>query len=852
MKRLNAFLKKTDYRHYICVAITAGFVLLNVFCFPYAVPRLWESLCDFGRSFVFIFAGLFNFYSGVEPSVQNLSAMPFTVSDRIPATWEKFVSGWDSFWPAFVDPNNFRYFIAMSQPKAFLVSRVFFLALSGIVLVGLIIYLVFGRKTQNNDYNVDTKALKIFKRISDFTYRPVIQWLREFFLFVKAYHWYYRVWILIAAFSFNLFAIVLEFIAFYYYFFATFDLPSVFTQIYKLILDLSPMYKFVPVPVWIVLGLWIFDRIRKAIGYDVLEHHEAMNRGFIKERGIFSVFVAPMRGGKNKLEVAFTLSREAMFRDMAYDIILRSDLKFPFFPWINLEKAMQAAMKKGYVYNLATTRKFIDFLHERFLDPRLMSSPAVTKSYCRNRMKKLWNYRYHNFVFDYDLERYPVVYDNAKYIENLFDVIKDYAQAYFIYVIRSSLILSNYAIRTDGTMNDVGNFPLWDTDFFHINSYDVDVISRHSHILNFDVLKLGKKIAGESGFAFEFGIIDITEIGKEYLNMIESQGIKKDDDAPNQKNDGFFDWLKMCGHNATVDFTCFVSIYADDQREDQLPATVRQVGEIIRIEDNEKGKLAMPWYFVEDTICSFLLTRFERLHKSERFNRGDHTLPYYLAHSFMSWLEGKHSRIYNTFGYEKMKVSVQDGLKENDKQFHYVFISNKKDLSKRYTTDCLSDTISVRALRAIWGLDDEPMYKSERATFDETLQQNSYFITRITEQLKAPTVVDDADHADEEEKKIIFIYVEGDDVEYCRGNSVSDLYAFFSTAVGAIDDDDFSAAILRLQKYTAKTDPYQNIFEWLSGQYLKEKISYEDFVSLSKKVCDLKETLSRTIGVTPS
>lgn len=837
MKRLNAFLKKTDYRHYICVVITAGFVLLNVFCFPYSVPRFWESLCDFGRSFVYIFAGLFNFYSGIEPSVQNLSAMPFTVSDRIPATWERFVSGWDSFWPAFADPNNFRYFVVMSQHKAFLVSRIVFLILSGVVFVGLILYLIFGRKKKiNNNYNVDTKALKIFKRISDYTYRPVKQWLREFFLFVKAYCWYYRVWILIAAFSFNLFSIVFEFIAFYYYFFATFDLPSVFTQIYKLILDLSPMCKFVPVPVWIVLGLWIFDKIRKAIGYNVLEHHEMMNRGFINERGVFSLFVAPMRGGKNKLEVAFTLSREAMFRDMAYDIILRSDLKFPFFPWINLEKAMQAAMKKGYVYNLATTRKFIDFLHERFLDPRIMSSPAVTKSYCRKFMKKLWNYRYHNFVFDYDLERYPVIYDNAKYIENLFDVIKDYAQAYFIYVIRSSLILSNYAIRTDGTMNDVGNLPLWDTDFFHVNSYDVDVISRHSHILNYDVLKLGKKIAGESGFAFEFGIIDITEIAKERLNWLEAQGLKKTDDEPNQKNDGFDNWLKMCGHNATVDFTCFVSVYADDQREDQLPASVRQVGEIIRIEDNEKGKLAMPWYFLEDTLYAFLHSRFERRHKSERFNRGDNTLPYYIFHSVMSWLEGKHSRIYNTFGYELMKVSVQDGLKANEKTLHKFFISNKKDLSKRYSTDCLSDTLAVRALRATWGLDDEPMYKTERATFDETLQQNSYFIRDITEQLKAPEIVAAEDSADEEEKKIIFLYVDGSEINFCEGSFVSDLYSYFSTAVGAMNNEDLCAVFQRLSKYSLKTDSFLEFRQWLSDSFMKGRIDPDRFSLLNEQV----------------
>lgn len=826
--KFSHFLKKTDYRHYICVAITLGFICINIFLFPYSGPRLYEALRDLVFSFWHVIVELFELAFDSHATVTDLSAMPFTVSDKIPATWEIFTSQWSEFWAAFASLDHFKYFVYYRRSRMAMSSKIFLLAFMSISLVVLCIVLLRRKRVHNNRYNEDTKALKAFKKISDKTYRPVKKWLKDFYSFVLEHKFYIYVWLIVWAQSFNLFSVIVEFFAFYFYFAVSLNPAEIFVQLYKLILDLSPMYKFVPFPCWFLLGLWIFFRIRKKIGYKVLQHHEAMNCGFIQDRGVFSLFVAPMRQGKTKASVSFALSKEAMFRDMAYDIILKSDLKFPFFPWINLENAIRAGMANGSIYNLASIRQFVKLLKNGFY----CEDKAYSKS-IRRYLNRRYNYGYHNFSFDYDLERYPVEYDNAKYIEDLFDVVRDYALAYFVYVIRSSLILSNYAIRTDGTMYDVGNFPLWDTDFFHVKSYDVDVISRHSHILDYDVLRLGRKVVAESAFAFEFGIIDITELGKERLNMLEAQGLKKDDEVTNQKNDGFDNWLKMCGHNANIAHTSFVSVYADDQREDQLPASLRQVGEILRIEKVEKGKLAMPWYFVEDTIYAFLRGRFERLHQKERFNRGDNTLPYYIAHSFMGWVEAKHERIYNTFGYELMQISIQDGMKNNEKTLHKYFISDKKDLSKRYSTDCLSDTLAVRALRAVWGLDNVKTYASERATYAETLEQNSYFIRDITEQLRNPETYIPKESEDDQ---ILFVYVDGDDVKCCEARNVADLYPYFTTAIGAMDEKDYSAVLLRLQKYTGKTDPFLNIREWLSGLYVKGNMPYKRFFDLSKQI----------------
>ena len=45
IKKLKQILS-VDYRHYICIAITISFLLLSIFYFKYAFPRLLESFKD--------------------------------------------------------------------------------------------------------------------------------------------------------------------------------------------------------------------------------------------------------------------------------------------------------------------------------------------------------------------------------------------------------------------------------------------------------------------------------------------------------------------------------------------------------------------------------------------------------------------------------------------------------------------------------------------------------------------------------------------------------------------------------------------------------------------------------------
>ena len=105
---------------------------------------------------------------------------------------------------------------------------------------------------------------------------------------------------------------------------------------------------------------------------------------------------------------------------------------------------------------------------------------------------------------------------NGLYEEDIFDVLSTYARLYFIYVIESSLIVSNYSVRETNEQISLGNFPLWNLSFFG-NETD----GRFSHILDFDTLRLGRKVIenNKNTGSFEFGIILITEIGNFKLTI---------------------------------------------------------------------------------------------------------------------------------------------------------------------------------------------------------------------------------------------------------------------------------------------------------------------------------------------
>ncbi len=728
LDRAETMKKKFNYMHVICIAITLGLLVCTAFVFPKSVLRAIESFRDFGLSVAYYFLEVLGIEHEIVVTVIELPNNLETPPAFMPETYIGFKENAEKYLGLWTSKENFAEFLDMFAVKMSDFSQILLLVLP--VIVGVIVLLKRSFEKQNNRYNTDTKPLKVFKKVVKFTYTPIKSWVNSFFRFIKDTKWYYVGWLCIWALNFNVFTVVIEFIAFYLYFVISFDVGNIYKQLYKLVLDLSVPIRFIPVFVWVIIAIYIRCYLRKRIAFRRLRHMELRNRGFINERPISVMVCGTMGKCKTTMITDMILSQEDMFRDKAKEKLLEWDLKFPNFPWINLENAMKVTMKRHLVYNLATTKRFIQHLKGLYLNS--LRYPKYRMSMLRHLRKK-YGIRYGNFLFDYDYEKYGLGFDDKLKVVNVWEVIMTYAELYFIYASQTSLMLSNYSIRTDSLLMSVGNFPLWNGDFFSRDSRVIDGISQHAHILDFDCLRLGRKVLENNGYAdsFEFGVVGITEIGKERGNTIELADKKKNDLVTNQKNDLFNYSLKMIRHSATVDNFPFVKVITDEQRPESLGADARDLCDIVHIKERGDENLSMPFFAVEELLHEFVFSRFSGMYQDYRFNRSDNTLLMYLIKGVCARIHNYYKGIYNRFGYSTLKVQTENGTQDGRLKKGKYFLMNKKIYSKRFSTDCFSDFFDRKTLRSKVGINDLPMYLTEKANMDELKAQNSYFIIDI-------------------------------------------------------------------------------------------------------------------------
>ncbi len=720
---------KIDYRHILCLAITLGFLACTTFVFWESIIRVIESLRDVALSTAYYFLELLEIDHAIEPTVNSLPAKPAMPVIFLPGTWQEFQVKWKDYWQLWANGNNVNSYLTWLGNAIAEFSQILLLIVPFIMALFYLIKKSFEK--QNNDDNKDTKALVTYKKIIKYTYTPIKKWVISFINFIRSNKPYYIIWLSLWALNFNAITIILEALSFYLYFIISFDFSTIYIQVYKLIIDLSVPVTFIPIWIWLIIAIIIRNYLRKKIGYKKLNHYEMRNRGFINERPLVNLISGTMGTGKTMTLTDISISQEDMFRDKAKELILKNDMKFPNFPWINLEKSLECAIQRHIIYNLANTRDYIREL-ERYFRLTIKWDKPCKKALARYLRKKI-GIKGSNLIFDYDYEKYGLYYNDKLKLVNVWDVIEDYAQLYFIYTIQSSLIISNYSIRTESLLCSVGNFPLWDSNFFTADAREQDQRSRYAHILDFDSLRLGRKVLKDNPYqdSFEFGVVSITEFGKERLNAPELQGKKKDDEETNQKNDLFNYTLKMIRHSATVNNFPFVRIIGDEQRMMSLMADTRELCDILHIRENEDEELAMPFFNIEELLHSWIFSKFSNAYDSYRYNRSDNTLLMYLLKNVTAKINDYYTGIYNTFGFKKSHIQVEDGSQEGVLTDKLYYLMNKKTKSKRYSTDCFSEQFAKKARRSPVGLNDLPEYAGIKANTNEMNSQNSYFFKDI-------------------------------------------------------------------------------------------------------------------------
>ena len=539
-------------------------------------------------------------------------------------------------------------------------------------------------------------------------YYPVYSWARHLIAFIQEHEALWQFWLILFLLYFNAFTIVLELCAYYVYFAISFDFINLYKQVYKLFLDLRAFFGFMPVFFYVILALILLDKLAKKKGYDRLEHNERKNRGFINSLGTVTYIYSEMGAGKTSMLTDMSLSMEVQLRDDALEIILECDVLFPNFPWLKFERELRSAYAKHDIYDKWSCVRWMRARQAVFeQDP------------CSEN------------IFGYDIDHYPMEFDHKSHIEYIWETLLDYALAYTIYTVESSLIVSNYSIRVDGLMNDLGNFPIWNSDFFHRDSRMMDAFSRHSHILDFDMIRLGNQILEKNPnrYAFGWGVWVITEADKEFKNTLELQEVKGMVDECNQKNDLTHVLMKMARHACYIRHRNMVRIAADMQRIENITANLRGIGQVALIAESSEDYVVLPFYSSYKLFSPLLLplkSKFDSMYVNNRFLRADNRLltngVEYLRSKIGQW----NDRTYSVFGAKSLSIELQSGRMEGNVKITKYNLSFMKGRSKRNGSDCMAGTFESRGACNLIGLNDMAEYADYIATQDELYLQNSY------------------------------------------------------------------------------------------------------------------------------
>ena len=462
-----------------------------------------------------------------------------------------------------------------------------------------------------------------------------------------------------------------------------------------------------------------------------LYHKERRNRGFLSERGIVSVVYGAMGTGKTSLITSMALSAEVKLRDDAYEILLETDIMFPAFPWGALREEIKRQIEKRSVVDIPSCKRFVARYKGYY--EYLSEDEKLFRWYLRKKRKKGDDVP--DFIFGYDAVHYPMNYNDELKVIDIWQAIETYVCAYFVYAVETSLIISNYSIRTDAIINDLGNFPLWNSDFFRRDPELMDSYSRHSHIIDFDMLRLGKRMLKENPNrnAFGFGIYVISEIDKERKNALELKETKINTEKCNQKNDLFNACLKMSRHACVIANRVFIKIICDLQRPEDWGAGGREVGEVIYISKNGDMTPTLPFYstfWITEGIFLRLKSRFEGFYVTYIHNRADNTLFIYVLKKIVSLMDRHYRRLNNLFGAQTLYLELESGRMDGEKRKQKWFKMPKKDYSERYSTNCLSAIFEGDVPNAV-SINDFVEYADIMATSEELAMQHSHFQTDV-------------------------------------------------------------------------------------------------------------------------
>lgn len=733
MKSINVYINKwkKDYRHFICACITLISIAAG-FLFPNGFARVGETLRDLAFSVAYYFCELFSLNNNpirptvIEPQAWKFSEDIWKPLELFPFTWSEFSKLWSVYWGLVFSKENLMAYFSAIGDVMYYVSRIL------LIVLPFMMVLVMQINAYKNKHcairNKKSFWLQAFEKFLFKVIYPVIAWCKGFVQFCRENDRYYKSWLVLWMLHFNIFSMIIAFIAYYLYFSVSWEFKSLYTQLLKLLSDLTPMVRFVPGLIWLCLGVLLYNYVCRSMAFNRLYYYEKCNRAVLKERGIVTTVYGDPGAGKTQLITSMALSAEIEQFDMAFDIMLEMDTKFPNFPWQTFRDELKKQIDDRAVVDSRSCRAWVQYC--RFFFDRITAMNCTAKEY--QEMSKKHNlFSEFDYTFGYDYTHYRTTYNDELKITHLYEALEEYACAYVKFTVKTTLLFANYSIRVDSILRDVGNMPFRDNDFLNRDPEYQEAYSHHAHIIDMDMLRLGKKIIKNNPKARRApsGVIVITEIDKEFKNMQTLKETKINTDETNQKNDLHDACIMMIRHADVIANRVFIRIIADLQRPEAWGAGGRELGEVMYIADKSELAPALPFfspYWFCQGVFSWIKNKWDDFHDKYIINRSDGTLFVYLCHNITALISNHYDKINGLFGKQTMKLEIQHGRMDGEIKKAKWRLITKKDRSRRYKTACLQAVFESYEPNTMH-VDDFIMYAGEVGTDEENQLQNSYF-----------------------------------------------------------------------------------------------------------------------------
>lgn len=711
----------TKRRHPACVLLTLLLLLWILFPARWSAVRLFDSFADLLISVAFYLTSIIGFDDLITPTVNRIPDVPFAPLLPVePARLQEIVS---LSWRRLFVGDHFLDYLAHVGDVLRIISRYL---LPVVLIVVLLVMQLQEVADEETDLPGDSRRLQRLKRFIKKMKKPVAA-VRGFISYVRRSLWL-PIWIVMLICGSNLASQALGILSYYFYFAVEIDLKSLYLQLYKLSLDISVALAAVPLPIWGVPAWILFDRIRRHFGVERLRKFECRNAAFLDELPLVALITGTMGSNKTKMLTDFTLTIQDNFRRRQLDTIMKIEGEFPWFDW----NAYGADIRKSF-------------------RSREIRSLASARDFALARIRKFLQTFRPEDLYGYNTAARGVEFDNGIVTVSLFDRIIDYARLFYMYNVGCT-ISSNYSIRVGDKMDDRGNLPLWQNDYFDCPSVPYNAPTRHSHIVDFDTLRLGKTVdkASEVAGAFEFGVVAHTEMGKDYGNSLTNADYKRSDPNANPKNDMMIARQKLSRHPATVCYYPYYRYIGDDQRPESVGADARDVMYVIRAKGAGENKSTVHVLLLESFLPDLLRSIWNGWYVRYRHNRRDETVPSYLLKTGMKYIAGRHERKFDRFIYNVVDLSVEQGTLEGEATAAQYFLSHKKIHARRYATDCFVDVFADKAERSKWSLEDSPTFRDDVASLDEVVRTNSYFgaeLLKISREQREPPDAENDDPA---------------------------------------------------------------------------------------------------------